>query len=63
MGHAPPPQKKNLFYLSVQLRTNTYKTEMLFIFIFTITIIIIIIIIIITTITTSFNKIKHITFR
>ena len=46
-----------IFYLSVQLRTNTCKTEVLFIFIPIITIIIIMIII------TSFNKDKHITFR
>ena len=53
-----------IFYLSVQLGTNTYKTELLLIFVsiititITITIIIIIIIIIM-----SFNKDKHITFR
>ena len=46
-----------IFYLSVQLRTNTCKTEVLFIFIPIITIIIIMIII------KSFNKDKHITFR
>ena len=46
-----------IFYLSVQLRTNTCKTEVLFIFISIITIIIIMIII------KSFNKDKHITFR
>ena len=44
-----------ILYLSVQLRTNTYKTELLLIFV---SIIIIIIIII-----TSFTKDKHITFR
>ena len=41
-----------IFYLSVQLRANTYKTEVLFIFISKII-----------TIITSFNKVKHITFR
>ena len=41
-----------ILYLSVQLRTNTYKTELLLIFV---SIVIIII--------TSFTKDKHITFR
>ena len=48
-----------IFCLSVQLGTNTYKTELLLIFVSIITITIIIIIIIIM----SFNKDKHITFR
>ena len=51
-----------IFYLSVQLGTNTYKTELLLIFVSIITITITIIIIIII-ITMSFNKDKHITFR
>ena len=46
-----------IFYLSVQLGTNTYKTELLLIFVSIITITITIIII------TSFTKDKHITFR
>ena len=50
-----------IFYLSVQLGTNTYKTELLFIFVSIITITIIIIIIII--IIMSFSKDKQITFR
>ena len=51
-----------IFYLPVQLRTNSYKTAVLFIFI-SIIIITIIIIIIIIIIITSFNEDKHITFR
>ena len=47
-----------IFYLSVQLGANTYKTQLLLIFVSIITITIIIIIIIM-----SFNKDKHITFR